>query len=65
MNPPYAVAGNDIEPGMTVILAPGESPFVVREVLPMSSASTWLQILDLDGLSHPVQKFAWYAEVGS
>lgn len=63
MNPPYAIAGSDIEPGMTVILAPGDDVFVVQKVAPFASTETWLYVYNEDGLPCPVQGNAWYAQV--
>jgi hypothetical protein len=60
---PYAVAGADIEPGMTVILAPGEAPFVVRKVEPYPQANSWLLVFRDANRGTPVQKNAWFADM--
>lgn len=67
MNPPYAVAGRDIEVGMTVILSPDEDAFVVQKIAPFTSAEvvSWQYVYDAQNKPHPVQKNAWYGEVGS
>ncbi len=63
MNPPYAVAGADIEVGMTVILEPDGEPFAVSKVEPCESAESWLRLVAGSGFRRVVQKGAWYAEV--
>lgn len=65
MNPPYAVAGKDIKPGMTVLLEPDAEPFVVANVVPSMVAESWLRLVARNGLRQVVQKAAWYAEVRS
>lgn len=64
VNPPYAVAGADIEVGMTVILEPGGEPFVVQKLRPFTSpVASWHYVYNEQGKPFPVQKDAWYAEV--
>lgn len=65
MNPPYAVAGADIEVGTTVILSPGADEFTVHAVLPARKTPLLLVLVDVSGRRHVVEKAAWYAEVGS
>lgn len=63
MNPPYAVAGRDIEPGMTVILAPGDDAFVVAKVEETEHAPSWVRVYNEEFFPCLAQKNAWYAEV--
>ena len=63
MNPPYAVAGKDIEVGMTVALSPGADHFTVHAILPAKSTPLLQVLVDLQGERHVVEKAAWYAEV--
>lgn len=65
MNPPYAIAGSDIEPGMTVILAPGDDAFVVQKVEPYKGVPNWLRVFNEDGFPCAVRKNEWYAQVDS
>lgn len=64
MNPPYAVAGKDIEVGMTVIVEPGGEPIKVWEVEPTGTGFVRLYYI---GGERPeiVRDNQWYAEVGS
>lgn len=63
MTRPYAVAGADIEPGMTIQLAPDEAPFVVAKVEPYPQADSWLWAFNEQGRVRPVQKAVWYADL--
>lgn len=63
MNPPYAVAGRDIEPGMTVILAPGDDAFMVQKVEPWAAVPNWIYVFGEDGFPCVAQENAWYAQV--
>lgn len=65
MNPPYAVAGADIEVGMWVQLSPTEDAFRVSKVEPYDAAPTWVRVYDEQFRPKLAQKTAWYAEVGS
>lgn len=61
MNPPYAVAGRDIEQGMTVVLAPGDASFVVQKVEPDERYS-WVYAYNEDGFPNVVYLNHWYAQ---
>jgi hypothetical protein len=63
VNPPYAVAGKDIEPGMTIILAPGDDAFVVSKVEPYKGIPNWLRVIKEDGRPSAIKANDWYAQV--
>ena len=63
MNPPYAVAGADIEVGMTVVLAPGDDAFVVQRIEPFKKPGKYQYVYNEDGFPCIVRTDAWYGQV--
>jgi hypothetical protein len=61
VNPPYAVAGADIEPGMTIVLEPGGDPFVVTELRPAGDAVNWRRVSSAAGNEGLLHLKSWYA----
>lgn len=65
VNPPYAVAGTEVEVGMTIILEPDGSPFVVAELKPAGGAVNWRYAFSATGNEGLLHLKSWYAAVDS
>lgn len=63
MTAPFAVAGADVEVGMTIILEPDGAAFVVAELKPAGGAVNWRYAFSATGNEGLLHLKSWYAQL--